>query len=708
MNPDQKSLVIYVHGIGGKRKGEMLEYQKLSNTSEDPAFTDGKNIGKVCQDNQGNLHLEYLWNELSVAKSGKVYDFWQRFKYLFIATLGLFSELPRMGEVVLHQSQERGTLLVQRLISTYRHFVLGLTIPMLSLLLLILITHIVLRVFFFVEEQTAFHAVSFSLLISFSLYYLFGIGFKKLQHHFKIEASELEKKSFLKHNPWDKIYWWKFESFRLINVFYFLGVPLLFLASFGVSLFLVPYHSKVLTLTNKSHCASPLELFSKEASFEKEIGPVYKIRDWRAENSGLWTFSLGKKQFQVKEEGHSLHLYRVPSWQNYWAETLLKAGLLSGIVPFFCTFLVFLICFLKIGIRSEKTNQIWKTVLITLFFSSFLTNAFFAILFSIVVNLFYYGIVIQHSFTATDVLTHFVKNLINEKSFDQYYTGGEATWWFVPSMFIFFILICVFILFLLYYKYSEFTYKNEKPKNYGKWILSGIQVAGFLGVCGYFVFNLVAILDFIGSQGSPSFIQWVERVESYGIITGIAYFSGLALFLFILTDLFIKKSVLAHGIELVRDFYLYISNRASREGDSLFCRKAISLLKEIIMKSPCRNILILAHSQGTVVCYDLFREYAEELCDKNIQWITFGSPLTHLYSHFMSHSMYPAYLPYPICVKEWRNYYHDGDYIGQSIECESEKIIQINLKKGGHEYWGNEIILNHVQKVLHHYGSRKE
>jgi hypothetical protein len=115
-----------------------------------------------------------------------------------------------------------------------------------------------------------------------------------------------------------------------------------------------------------------------------------------------------------------------------------------------------------------------------------------------------------------------------------------------------------------------------------------------------------------------------------------------------------------------------------------------SLLQHLRRATPRRRIVVLAHSQGTVVSWNVLRQ------DSGLgdAFVTMGSPLESLYGRFLGgiHER-----PEP-AGGGWRNLYRDGDYIAGPI-----RAAQTNesIGAGGHtNYWSDARILEPVMSLL--------
>jgi hypothetical protein len=103
------------------------------------------------------------------------------------------------------------------------------------------------------------------------------------------------------------------------------------------------------------------------------------------------------------------------------------------------------------------------------------------------------------------------------------------------------------------------------------------------------------------------------------------------------------------------------------------------ILKPDLCGHKYDSVVIIAHSQGTVIVADLLRflrlendPLASALATKDVAFFTMGNPLRQLYARAFS-GLYPwVWLPgHPthedIGVAEWINAYYSGDYVGRFV-----------------------------------------
>ena len=150
------------------------------------------------------------------------------------------------------------------------------------------------------------------------------------------------------------------------------------------------------------------------------------------------------------------------------------------------------------------------------------------------------------------------------------------------------------------------------------------------------------------------------------------------------------------GVQKALDIALDVDNwlrerPPRRNPRGLILLRFIALLREV-QDHGCDRIVIVSHSQGTVVCADLLRylnaaadgrNWARHglaaLQDVPIRLLTFGSPLRQLYGRRFPHLYGWAYGsderaqqawgpdPKPLGVVVWVNGYRSGDYVGRYL-----------------------------------------
>ncbi len=134
-------------------------------------------------------------------------------------------------------------------------------------------------------------------------------------------------------------------------------------------------------------------------------------------------------------------------------------------------------------------------------------------------------------------------------------------------------------------------------------------------------------------------------------------------------------------------------------------QKRFDALMGQIEKENCQRLILIAHSQGTVVLHDYLRSNRDDKTlakTQRIDIVTVGSPLAHFYQHY-----FPSYEAVTMSANRlnprlasWTNLYRIDDPIGARLNVVSDNfIVNEALPPGGHlDYWKDprvcDVILN--------------
>lgn len=114
------------------------------------------------------------------------------------------------------------------------------------------------------------------------------------------------------------------------------------------------------------------------------------------------------------------------------------------------------------------------------------------------------------------------------------------------------------------------------------------------------------------------------------------------------------------------------------------------LLTNLAERKPRTPVLILAHSQGSVITWGVLNQNPP-LAEV---FVSVGSPLTSLYGRFIG-AEYGK--PYALGL-EWHNLYREGDYVGWEIDgCPDNRDIGPGAHTG---YWSDDVFARHFDECL--------
>lgn len=179
---------------------------------------------------------------------------------------------------------------------------------------------------------------------------------------------------------------------------------------------------------------------------------------------------------------------------------------------------------------------------------------------------------------------------------------------------------------------------------------------------------------------------------------------------------------LRQALDLAYDvmFYLYYvtepgrrllsRTRESEGSDNPVRSRFYSVVNYLVEEERVSELVILAHSQGTVIALD---ELAHSWSiDRQrlpmIRLVTFGSPITQLYQYYFPH-FYPhwksnQWMVFFSRLHEWNNFYRLDDYVGTTIDpppALQGSFHQEAVGLGGHTgYWRDQRFLAALKRQV--------
>jgi hypothetical protein len=138
-------------------------------------------------------------------------------------------------------------------------------------------------------------------------------------------------------------------------------------------------------------------------------------------------------------------------------------------------------------------------------------------------------------------------------------------------------------------------------------------------------------------------------------------------------------------------------------------RRLELMVRELVVERGVKDLIFLAHSQGTVIVYDYLRS-KPSLPGIRTQVLTAGSPLGALYAYYFDEyddmeDALPALAPR---VANWTNLYRADDPIAgpiltaeQASRTNALDFQDIAMKPGGHmRYWQESIVCDTIRNLL--------
>jgi len=165
----------------------------------------------------------------------------------------------------------------------------------------------------------------------------------------------------------------------------------------------------------------------------------------------------------------------------------------------------------------------------------------------------------------------------------------------------------------------------------------------------------------------------------------------------------------AMGVGLAHDVTSYFAENPNSQSDDLYpIRNAMHRRFELVFANLTdlfgdREVVVIAHSQGTVIAVEALRNLNLTSKIKKLKLITMGSPYENIYrSYFGSDFSEPTELLTDGWVSEWKNIFRSDDYIGTSIgPFEANWPENIQVDQGGHtRYWTDPNVMPHLQSAI--------
>jgi len=203
---------------------------------------------------------------------------------------------------------------------------------------------------------------------------------------------------------------------------------------------------------------------------------------------------------------------------------------------------------------------------------------------------------------------------------------------------------------------------------------------------------------------------WIKPVQELASRIGNLKLAGAAVVLVPLLATQLRLALdLAHDVM----FYLYYAtepgrrllsrSRGTTRSNNPMRSRFHAVVNHLVREQHVGHIVILAHSQGTVIALDELTHSWDIRHEPlpPISLVTFGSPITQLYQHYFPR-FYPDWTSNQWTVlfhrlMAWTNFYRLDDYVGTTIASPPSMagtFHQESVGRGGHtNYWRDARLL---------------
>ena len=169
--------------------------------------------------------------------------------------------------------------------------------------------------------------------------------------------------------------------------------------------------------------------------------------------------------------------------------------------------------------------------------------------------------------------------------------------------------------------------------------------------------------------------------------------------LFVIFPLLVKPIRL--GLDLAHDVISYIFYECEHGREILSGRRPVrsptpvrsrfqAVVDYLVLNRRVERLIVVAHSQGSIIALDeLAHGWSADALPEGISFVTFGSPISHLYGHYFpniyTHWEHEKWDVFFQRVARWANFYRVGDYVGTTITPPTRcDFVEQPLGSGGH------------------------
>jgi hypothetical protein len=282
--------------------------------------------------------------------------------------------------------------------------------------------------------------------------------------------------------------------------------------------------------------------------------------------------------------------------------------------------------------------------------------------------------------------------------------------------------------------YAEFLPSSTwKSNQSGWWLTNGLAFVTastvLAGVCTtFFPATWLFILAMQGDEKGESMLTGVAKAFGEGFWRiAVVSFITIALRASAVTSRVVKTVI---GLAL--DVELYLRDRPRDKTTRALIYQRFLTLYEYLDRQQYDQIVLIAHSQGTVILMDALRfmhlscegKSASKLNSESVKSvITMGSPLRQLYASAFPQLFGWAFRAEPglAGVHNWLNLYRSGDYVGRQLtqadkapgvydenaETTSGSFRERCIGSGAHtHYWNSPVVAHELDRVISEFKGR--
>ena len=239
---------------------------------------------------------------------------------------------------------------------------------------------------------------------------------------------------------------------------------------------------------------------------------------------------------------------------------------------------------------------------------------------------------------------------------------------------------------------------------------SKFEIADLVGSWPLPVMTLVTALVCVKAVANALNLPLLQAIDVDPLIAKI----GAALLPVLVSLVKWSREPLLHGLDLANDVALYFRGRSWASGplhrrDELLKARFTAVADDLVSDhrekplgvpeqtadSKVGRLVVVAHSQGTVIAADALRDWVNT---SKVDLLTMGSPLRGLYARFFGVYFCTLVPNVRSAAKSWVNLYRGDDYVGRRLDG---GVTDILIEGKGHEgYWTDASVLAELEGLI--------